>query len=93
MSSAINRSVYESRAHRRGDVVAATRHLGKRAWCSGVPGGTVGVVVDIDWLGDLRVEFRLDGDWLGRRSTVEKVVAPCDLRLVRGQSVSVAGPS
>lgn len=92
MNSAINSSIDGSREHRHGDVVMATRHLGKLAWCSGVPAGTVGVVVDVDWLGDLRVEFTIDGDWLERRSTVEKVVAPCDLRLIRAHSVSVAGP-
>lgn len=72
-----------SKTYRLGDTVAAATHLGKRAWCSGVPAGTVGVVVDIDWLTDLRVEFDLDGDWLSGRCTVEKVVAASDVRLIR----------
>ncbi|MGA9870041.1 MAG: hypothetical protein WBQ44_02680 [Rhodococcus sp. (in: high G+C Gram-positive bacteria)] len=67
------------------------RDLGKRTWCSGVPAGTVGIVNDVDWLGDLRVEFTLDGDWLARRSTVEKVVASCDLRLLRSAEQSLTG--
>ncbi|WP_338888015.1 hypothetical protein [Rhodococcus sovatensis] len=74
MNSA-SRGIRNERPLRLGDVVAASRHLGKRALCSGVPIGTVGVVVDIDWLGDLRVEFILDGDWFERRSTAVKVVA------------------
>lgn len=83
MNSAIRHFAGGDRALRRGDVVVAMRDLGKRAWCSGVPFGTVGTVLEMDWLGDLRVEFSLDGDWLERRVTVEKVVAACDLRLVR----------
>lgn len=83
MGNSVRNSIDDVRAYRRGDIVTAVRHLGKKSWCSGVPAGTVGEVVDIDWLGDLRVEFTLDGDWLARRSTVEKVVASCDLRLVR----------
>lgn len=86
-----SRGIRGERALRHGDVVAAARHLGKRALCSGVPLGTVGVVVDIDWLGDLRVEFVLDGDWFERRSTAVKVVAPCDVRLVRGVAERMSG--
>ncbi|OZC54853.1 hypothetical protein CH289_08310 [Rhodococcus sp. RS1C4] len=64
-------------------MVVAARNLGKRAWCSGVPAGTVGVVVDIDWLGDLRVEFDIAGDWLSGRCVVEKVVTDSDVHLLR----------
>nr|WP_296773904.1 hypothetical protein [Rhodococcus sp. (in: high G+C Gram-positive bacteria)] len=91
MNSAVRRGVDEARAYRRGDAVTAVRHLGKRAWRAGVPAGTVGVVVDIDWLGDLRVEFTLGGDWLQGRCTVQKVVAACDLQLIRGVERDMAG--
>lgn len=64
---------------RRGDVVVAAQHLGRRGWRSGVPVGTVGVVMDTDWLGDLRVEFTLDGSWFAGTCTVLKLVAPCDV--------------
>ena len=81
MSSAIrNAAASPPRAFRRGDAVTATRHLGKKSWRAGVPAGTVGVVVDIDWLGDLRVEFTLEGDWLQGGCTVQKLVAACDLQ-------------
>ncbi|WP_245819702.1 hypothetical protein [Rhodococcoides yunnanense] len=39
------------------------------------------MVVDIDWLGDLRVVFDI-ADWFGGRTVVEKVVPECDVRLV-----------
>ncbi len=89
VNSAIQGSINESRALRRGDAVAAASYLGKRAWRAGVPAGTVGIVRHIDWLGDLRVEFTLDGDWLSRQSTVEKVVAACDLHLIHEVKRSV----
>ena len=65
---------------RRGDMVIATQHLGRRVWRSGVPIGTVGVVVDTDWLGDLRVKFTLGGAWFAGKCTVEKLVTPCEIR-------------
>lgn len=81
MNSAIGHSWHEN-IWRDGDTVVAVRDLGKRTWCSGVPAGAVGVVVDIDWLGDLRVVFTIDGDWFGGRTMVEKVVPECDVRPV-----------
>ncbi|MDJ0393686.1 hypothetical protein QMK17_10125 [Rhodococcus sp. G-MC3] len=83
MNSEAQADAEEARAFRRGDAVTAVRHLGKRAWRAGIPAGTGGVVVDIDWLGDLRVEFTVGGDWLQGRCTVQKVVAVCDLQLIR----------
>ena len=35
-----------------GDTVVALRNLGRVRWRSGIPKGTVGIVVGIDWLGD-----------------------------------------
>ena len=45
-----------------------------------MPIGTVGVVVDTDWLGDLRVKFTLGGAWFAGKCTVEKLVTPCEIR-------------
>lgn len=81
MNRAVEHSWHEN-TWRDGDTVVAVRDLGKRSWCSGVPAGSVGVVVDIDWLGDLRVVFTID-DWLAGRTMVEKVVPVCDVRQVR----------
>ena len=65
-----------------GDVVTAIRDLGNRVWRSGIARGTIGVVVDVDWLGDPRVAFTVDGDLLGGNETVEKTVTDSDIRRV-----------
>ncbi|QCB52494.1 hypothetical protein E5720_10775 [Rhodococcus sp. PAMC28707] len=64
-------------------MVVALQDLGIRAWRSGVPAGSIGFVVEVDWLTDLLVVFDVDGSWFTGPTEVEKVVAPGDVRLVQ----------
>ncbi|MBJ7350899.1 hypothetical protein [Rhodococcus sp. 06-1460-1B] len=66
-----------------GDTVVAIRNLGRVRWRSGIPKGTVGIVVGIDWLGDARVDFTADPSMRARGEAVEHIVADGDVRTVR----------
>jgi hypothetical protein len=66
-----------------GDTVVAVTNLGRVGWRSGVPKGTVGIVVDIDWLGDARVDFTADPSMRARGEAVQHIVADGDVRTVR----------
>ncbi|OZC90343.1 hypothetical protein CH254_02445 [Rhodococcus sp. 06-412-2C] len=66
-----------------GETVVAVRNLGRVRWRSGIPKGTVGIVVGVDWLGDARVNFTVDGSMRARGETVEHIVADGDVRTLR----------
>ncbi|MEU3473028.1 MULTISPECIES: hypothetical protein [Rhodococcus] len=66
-----------------GETVITVRNLGHVRWRSGIPKGTVGIVVGIDWLGDARVNFTVDESMLTRGETVEHIVADGDVRTLR----------
>ncbi|ORI12665.1 hypothetical protein [Rhodococcus sp. 1168] len=83
MDSSVDRSEDNRGEFVRGDTVVAVQDLGIRAWRSGVPAGSVGTVVEVDWLTDLLVVFDVDGSWFTEAAEVEKVVAPGDVRLVQ----------
>ena len=83
MDSSVDHSEDSQGEFVRGDTVIALRDLGIRAWRSGVPAGSIGTVVEVDWLTDLLVVFDVDGSWFTEPTEVEKVVAPGDVRLVQ----------
>ncbi|MBY4275882.1 hypothetical protein HQO27_21715 [Rhodococcus fascians] len=66
-----------------GDTVVAVRNLGRVRWRSGIPKGTVGIVVGTDWLGDARADFTADPSMRARGEAVEHIVADGDVRTVR----------
>ncbi len=66
-----------------GETVVAVRDLGRVRWRSGIPKGTLGVVVGVDWLGDARVNFCVGESMRNRGETVEHIVADGDVRTVR----------
>ncbi|OZE42279.1 hypothetical protein CH259_00810 [Rhodococcus sp. 05-2254-4] len=59
------------------------RNLGQLRWRSGIPKGTVGIVVGVDWLGDARVRFTVGDSTRTRGETVEHIVADGDVRTLR----------
>ncbi|OZF50008.1 hypothetical protein CH291_08975 [Rhodococcus sp. 14-1411-2a] len=59
------------------------RNLGHLRWRSGIPKGTVGIVVGVDWLGDARVRFTVGDSTRTRGETVEHIVADGDVRTLR----------
>ncbi|OZD63622.1 hypothetical protein CH272_17380 [Rhodococcus sp. 05-340-1] len=67
------------------------RNLGHVRWRSGIPKGTVGIVVGIDWLGDARVNFTVDESMLTRGETVEHIVADGDVRTLRAAPRRLTG--
>ncbi|MCZ4077579.1 hypothetical protein O1W68_06455 [Rhodococcus sp. H36-A4] len=83
MNSSVDRSEDNQGEFMQGDTVVAMQDLGIRAWRSGVPAGSVGTVIEVDWLTDLFVVFDVDGSWFTEPTEVEKVVAPGDVRLVQ----------
>ncbi|OZD07220.1 hypothetical protein CH275_08685 [Rhodococcus sp. 06-235-1A] len=66
-----------------GETVITVRNLGHVRWRCGIPKGTVGIVVGVDWLGDARVNFTVDDAMLARGETVEHIVADGDVRTLR----------
>ena len=66
-----------------GATVIAVRDLGRVRWRSGIPSGTVGVVVGVDWLGDARVNFAVGASKPDRGESVEHIVTADDVRILR----------
>ncbi|MDI6626259.1 MULTISPECIES: hypothetical protein [unclassified Rhodococcus (in: high G+C Gram-positive bacteria)] len=66
-----------------GETVITVRNLGQLRWRSGIPKGTVGIVVGVDWLGDARVRFTVGDSTRTRGETVEHIVADGDVRTLR----------
>ncbi|WP_232433563.1 hypothetical protein [Rhodococcus sp. AW25M09] len=66
-----------------GETVITVRNLGRVRWRSGIPTGTVGVVVGVDWLGDARVSFAVDGSKSAQGESVEHIVSAGDVRTLR----------
>ncbi|MGF0310480.1 hypothetical protein [Rhodococcus sp. IEGM1428] len=74
-----------------GETVVAVRNLGRVRWRSGIAKGTVGIVVGVDWLGDARVSFTVDGSMRTRGETVEHIVADGDVRTLRAAPRRLTG--
>ncbi|OZE21086.1 hypothetical protein CH256_23095 [Rhodococcus sp. 05-2254-6] len=66
-----------------GETVITVRNLGHLRWRSGIPKGTVGIVVGVDWLGDARVRFTVGDPTRTRGETAEHIVADGDVRTLR----------
>lgn len=74
-----------------GETVVTVRNLGHVRWRSGIPKGTVGMVVGVDWLGDARVNFTVGESMRARGETVEHIVADGDVRTVRAAPRRMTG--
>ncbi|MDI9893811.1 hypothetical protein QM797_03665 [Rhodococcus sp. IEGM 1381] len=74
-----------------GETVVAVRNLGRVRWRSGIPKGTIGIVVGVDWLGDARVNFTVDESMRARGDTVEHIVADGDVRTLRAAPRRLTG--
>ncbi|MGV8874243.1 MAG: hypothetical protein ACOH2Q_17045 [Rhodococcus sp. (in: high G+C Gram-positive bacteria)] len=66
-----------------GETVITVRNLGRVRWRSGIPTGTVGIVVGVDWLGDARVNFTVGQSMLARGESVEHICTADDVRTLR----------
>ncbi|MBY4127057.1 hypothetical protein HQO83_01475 [Rhodococcus fascians] len=71
--------------------MVTVRNLGRVRWRSGIPKGTVGMVVGVDWLGDARVKFTVGESMRARGETVEHIVADGDVRTVRAAPRRMTG--